>query len=88
MLVCLLPGGRAFPSVRFARRVRCSVLAFHGTMDSVVPYADGKELFDCSATKNKRLITVSGGGHNDFQVVMGWAKYVNEIVSFAKSFIS
>lgn len=84
IFACLLPGGHAFPSVRFAGRVRCPVLAFHGTMDYVVPYADGKELFDCIASKNKRLITVPGGGHNDFQMVMGWAKYVNEIVDFAK----
>lgn len=84
MFACLLPGGHAFPSVRFARRVRCPVLAFHGTMDCVVPYADGKELFDRIASENKRLITVPGGGHNDFQVVMGWAKYVKEIVDFAK----
>lgn len=80
-----LPGGNAFPSVRFAKDVHCPVLAFHGTWDFIVPYADGKELFGRIASGNKRLITVPGGGHNDFQSVMGWAKYVDELVSFAQS---
>ena len=83
-LVRFLPGGNAFPSASFARKVHCPVLAFHGTMDFTVPYVDGKDLFNCIESKDKRLITVPGGGHNDFQAVMGWAKYVEEIVSFCK----
>lgn len=80
-----LPGGNAFPSASYAKSVRCPVLAFHGTMDLVVPYADGKDLFNCIASRNKRLVTVPGGGHNNFQAVMGWSKYVEELVSFCAS---
>lgn len=83
-LVRFLPGGNAFPSACYARSVRCPVLAFHGTMDFIVPYVDGKDLFNCIESKDKRLITVPGGGHNDFQAVMGWSRYVDELVGFCK----
>jgi hypothetical protein len=40
------------------------LLQFHGDRDKVIPYRLGRKLFD-AANQPKRLITRTGGGHND-----------------------
>lgn len=45
-------------------KVFCPVVIFHGTADSVVPYALGKKLYGL-ANPPKKLVTIPGGDHNN-----------------------
>lgn len=56
-------------------------LFFHGTADGVIPYAHGKELFACAA-EPKEFVTIEGGNHNDFVLVMGIEAYLGRIRQF------
>ncbi len=53
-----------FESNVFIEKVTCPITIFHGTEDNVVSYESGKKLYH-TATAEKELITVVGGGHND-----------------------
>ena len=41
------------------------LLQSHGTQDRIVPYRFGRRLFE-AANEPKQLVTLEGGGHNDF----------------------
>ncbi len=45
-------------------RVTAPVLILHGSNDNVVPIAYGERLFEL-ANEPKRMVRISGGGHND-----------------------
>ncbi|GAB3006374.1 alpha/beta fold hydrolase [Niabella terrae] len=51
-------------NTRQISRVSCPVIIFHGTADSVVPYALGKKLYGL-ANPPKKLVTIPGGDHNN-----------------------
>lgn len=53
------------PSNVFVKDVHCPITIYHGTDDSVVPYASGKRLFDSISDAKKQLITIEEGTHND-----------------------
>ena len=53
-----------FDNRSLIKKITCPLTIIHGTADGVVPYRFGKKLFD-AAGKNKTLITVPGGSHND-----------------------
>lgn len=40
------------------------VLIIHGTADGVVPFSEGKKLFE-AATEPKKFVTIEGGNHNN-----------------------
>ena len=65
----LFPAGLAlryrYPTYKYLREANYPVYIFHGTADEVVPYEQGKRLYESLAGKNVQLITISGGGHND-----------------------
>jgi len=71
-----------FPNLKNIKKVTCPLLQFHGTADGVVPYAHGEKLF-ALANEPKRFISVRGGNHNDFPMVLGPEAYLREIRSFA-----
>lgn len=54
-----------FESIKFTPKITEPVLIFHGTSDGIVPYSEGKKLFD-AITSEKKLVTVDGAGHLDF----------------------
>lgn len=54
-----------FESIKFISKISKPVLIFHGTADKIVPYQEGKKLFD-AANMPKKLITVEGAGHLNF----------------------
>ena len=72
------------PNLKRIGDVKCPVLFFHGTEDRVIPYSHGRALFEL-AREPKRFITIEGGDHNDFPVVMGVDEYLREIRNFADS---
>lgn len=46
------------------REIKTPLIVVHGTKDAVIPYAQGKALYD-AAPEPKSFITVEGAGHND-----------------------
>lgn len=53
-----------FPCAAFLRRVNMPVLVMHGDDDHVVPFEQGRRLFD-SIVGQKQFVTIRGGDHND-----------------------
>lgn len=54
-----------FPTVELLRDVSTPVLVLHGTRDSIIPFALGRELFD-GLKMPKEFVAVEGADHNDF----------------------
>ena len=53
-----------FSSLEKIREYHGPLLQSHGSADAVVPFAQGKQLFDASPSQNKRFIEVPDGNHN------------------------
>ncbi|MDA7917544.1 alpha/beta hydrolase [bacterium] len=60
----IFPGDR-FPNYRHLRNVDSPLLVIHGEDDQVIPFSNGKKLFELSPSSDKKLIPVPGAGHND-----------------------
>lgn len=70
-----------FPNLDRIGKITCPLLVIHGTSDSIIPFAHGKELFDL-APEPKKFVAVDGADHNDFIYVMGFAGYRKTILEF------
>ncbi|UXX78166.1 alpha/beta hydrolase [Reichenbachiella carrageenanivorans] len=46
-------------------QIKCPILIFHGTKDRVVSYELGLELYNEINSESKKIITISGGKHNN-----------------------
>jgi fermentation-respiration switch protein FrsA (DUF1100 family) len=55
-----------FPTAEYARRAGCPVFVMHGDDDHVIPFANGRELFEAVA-EPKRFQVITGGDHNDVE---------------------
>jgi fermentation-respiration switch protein FrsA (DUF1100 family) len=53
-----------FPTAEFVNRAKRPALVMHGSRDSVIPFARGRELFDALAVP-KEFVVIEGGDHND-----------------------
>jgi len=51
------------------RSVNRPTLIIHGENDQVIPVQEGKELYENSAARDKRLLIIPGADHNDVMVV-------------------
>ncbi len=60
----IFPGDR-FPNYRHLKKVESPLLVIHGEEDQVIPFSNGKKLFELSPSDDKKLIPVPGAGHND-----------------------
>jgi hypothetical protein len=52
-----------FPNDGNLQQVSCPVIIFHGNKDEVVPYEQGRRLYE--GTQNVKMFTIDGGGHNN-----------------------
>jgi fermentation-respiration switch protein FrsA (DUF1100 family) len=62
------------------RKLRMPLLVLHGDRDEVVPFAQGRRLFE-AAPEPKRFFAVPGAGHNDTFLV-GGETYWREVADF------
>jgi len=65
-----------FPTYQFINKVTCPISIYHGTADEIIAYEHGTRLFGSISQKNKRLIPVPEGGHND---LMAFDTYLSTI---------
>ncbi len=58
------PGlGRPFDSVRKVQNIKAPALFVHGTRDKVVPFKQGRALYETYPSPNKTFKTIEGGNH-------------------------
>lgn len=60
-----------FRSIDFAPRVTAPVFVFHGTADRIVPYEQGKRLFEAFMAP-KDILIMEGNGHIDPLTPFSW----------------
>jgi fermentation-respiration switch protein FrsA (DUF1100 family) len=72
-----------FDSIGKIPNLKLPKLFLHGTVDEVVPYKLGRELFS-AATEPKIFYAIKGAGHND-TFLQGGTDYFNVIAQFIKS---
>jgi len=60
--------------------IRCPKLFIHGDTDELVPYEQGRQLYE-AAQPPKAFFTIRGAGHNDTYVV-GGERYFRQIEKF------
>ena len=63
-----------YDTVEKVRRVKCPLLVLHGDRDEVVPFSQGREVFEAAA-EPKKFYTIVGAGHNDTYIAGGEAYF-------------
>ncbi len=53
-----------FYSNRYIQTIKCPILIFHVTKDRIVPYSQGKKLYQLAGAKAE-LVTFEGGNHHN-----------------------
>lgn len=56
---------RIFDNAEKIGRVRCPLLVIHGQEDDLIPVSEGVALHDRAGSEPKRLVVLTGVGHND-----------------------
>lgn len=65
-----------YPSIERIDGLTCPILVYHGDRDTIVPFAQAKELFDAAPAQSangilKTFLPLPGAGHNDIEHVAG-----------------
>lgn len=63
------------------RSIQLPALVIHGEQDFLVPFQEGQALFNGLGSTEKRLVPISGAGHNDIMLV-GLEEYFTAIREF------
>jgi fermentation-respiration switch protein FrsA (DUF1100 family) len=64
-------------------RLRVPLLVLHGERDEVIPFAQGRRLFE-AAPEPKRFFAIPGAGHNDTYIV-GGERYWRAVSDFVET---
>ena len=77
-----------FDSIKKVSDLQVPVLYIHGTADEFVPHEMSRELYKRTAS-SKRLIFITGGGHNNSAAVGGeqYLKAIGNFIEFARKAI-
>ncbi len=57
-------------------------LIIHAEYDHIIPFTDGRALYDASPARDKRLLMLPGADHNTIFAV-GWRPYLEAVEAFA-----
>jgi len=71
----------SFPSIDTIRHVECPIVMLHGTSDSIIPYSQGRRLYDIAPIP-KWFVPINGAGHGDFIEEMGVQRYTEMLRCF------
>jgi len=66
------------------KRVQLPLLVIHGTDDAIIPVAHGKELHSNSPIEDKRLVVITGAGHNNL-IGVAFETYFSAIGEFVNN---
>ena len=67
-----------FDSAAMIPEVETPLFVLHGDKDGIVPFAQGRRLYELAGSKQKRFFTIKGAGHNDTYYTGGapyWAAW-------------
>lgn len=70
-----------FQNCSMIGKLNVPLVVIHGTMDEIVPYSQGRKIFELAPVAEKRFVAVAGGGHNDAAEVLGIEEYRRIILS-------
>ena len=73
-----------FPNLKRIGEVKCPLLIMHGTKDNVIPYNQGKVLFEL-AKDPKHFVSVDCGDHNRLPLSLGENRYRELIADFMEN---
>jgi pimeloyl-ACP methyl ester carboxylesterase len=59
-------------------------LTIHGEEDEIIPFGDGRELYEASGSPLKRLLRIPGAGHNDL-LLRAAREYLQAVRELAES---
>ena len=65
------------------RQIDKPTLIIHGEYDQIIPVQEGKELYQSSGARDKRILIIPGADHNDLMIV-NQSLYFNTIEEFVK----
>lgn len=71
-----------YPTAEFISRISCPILVIHSRQDDIVPYRQGRQLFDL-APDPKRFLELRGGHNEGFSVSI--RDYVKGLDDFLKT---
>jgi pimeloyl-ACP methyl ester carboxylesterase len=63
------------------RRVRKPTLVIHAEYDQIIPFAEGKDLYEASGAVEKKLLEIPGADHNNI-FFQGMKEYLDAIGTF------
>ena len=69
----------SYATAEYVREIDCPLLVLHSPQDEIIPYAEGRAVFE-AAPANKTFVDMRGG-HNDGFLVSG-ASYINSLNTF------
>ncbi len=69
----------SYDTRQYVSQIECPLLVIHGPDDEIIPYAEGREVFD-AASVEKQFLEIRGG-HNDGFIVSG-DEYVDGLRQF------
>jgi len=65
------------------RTVTVPTLIIHAEYDRIIPYSEGKELYEASPSRDKMFLKIQGADHNDI-FFKGMNEYLNALETFKK----
>ncbi|MBC2709671.1 MAG: alpha/beta fold hydrolase [Desulfosarcina sp.] len=74
---------RGFANVDKIRTFAKPTVIIHAEFDHIIPFSDGKALFDASGADDKVLVKIPGANHNDI-FIRGLDSYLEAIASLVK----
>ena len=67
------------------RQITKPTLIIHSEYDQIIPVSEGKELYQHSGARNKKILIIPGAGHNDIMMV-DQGTYFDTIEEFIKTY--
>lgn len=74
---------QGFGNMEKIRRFAKPTLIIHAERDHIIPYAEGKALYEASSSGEKRFLTIFGANHNDI-FLRGMGEYMEAVAALVK----
>jgi fermentation-respiration switch protein FrsA (DUF1100 family) len=71
-----------FENLDKIRQVSCPCLIIHAQFDHIIPFSQGKILYDACPSETKFLLEIKGANHNDI-FLRGMAPYLEQVKKFS-----